>query len=197
MPKGIPLTEEEQARRRREIFEAAVHLFAEKGYTETSMREIARAADCGKSTLYDYFETKDDILLSYFEDEIHTITRRVEEIVREDLPAEEKLRRVLQTHLEYLLANKNFYLRLTIEVQRLALQSQQRLQATRHVYQDLLCRLIQEGIQAGSFRPVDPFLAMRVILAMLTPVVYTTRPTGTPQEMLSAALDIILKGIQA
>jgi AcrR family transcriptional regulator len=54
MPKGIPLTEEEQARRRKEIFHASVHLFLSKGFNETSMR-IAEAAGIGKSTLYDYF----------------------------------------------------------------------------------------------------------------------------------------------
>ena len=37
MPKGIPLTEEEQFRRRKEIFDASVHLFLDKGFNETSM----------------------------------------------------------------------------------------------------------------------------------------------------------------
>ena len=70
MPKGIPLTDEEHARKRQEIFDASVHLFLNKGFNETSMREIAAAAGIGKATLYDYFKTKDDILLSFFEREI-------------------------------------------------------------------------------------------------------------------------------
>ena len=66
MPKGIPLTEEEQANRRHEIFHKVVHVFAKKGFHETSMREIAASAGLGKSTLYDYFKTKDEILLYFF-----------------------------------------------------------------------------------------------------------------------------------
>jgi len=198
MPKGIPLTEEEQSRRRREIFNAAVHLFLEKGFAETSMREIAQVAGVGKSTLYDYFQTKDDILVSYFLDEIEVISRQAEEINRQDhLPAAEKLRRVMRAHLEYLLENKEKYIGLTSEAQRLGAQSQKRLQAARHAYQDLICRLVEQGTREGSFRPVNPFLAMRVVLASLTPVVFTTRPTGTPQEMLDEALDLLLNGIQA
>jgi TetR/AcrR family transcriptional regulator, cholesterol catabolism regulator len=197
MPKGIPLTEEEMAQRRKEIFSAAVHLFVRNGFNETSMREIAEAAGLGKSTLYDYYKNKDEILLSYFEDEIQNITRRAMEIKQQDHPAIQKLRLVMQAQLEYLLANKATYMRLTAEAQRLSLDSQVRLQASRHAYQDLICNLIKAGIEEGDFRPVDPFLSMRIILATLAPVVFTTRPTASPQEMLDTSLDIILNGIKA
>ena len=70
MPKGIPLTDEELDRRRHEIFDRSVDLFFEKGFRETSMREIAEAAGMGKSSLYDYFETKDEILVWAVEDEM-------------------------------------------------------------------------------------------------------------------------------
>ena len=159
MPKGIPLTEEEQIRRRQEIFDASVHLFVEKGFAETSMREIAAAAGIGKATLYDYFKTKDEILLSFFEREVHDLADRAAEVVRQDLPGADKLRTIMRMHLEYWLPRKAFYLRLTIEAQRLALQSQQRIQAARHAYQDLLCTLIEDGIREGAFRPVDSLLA--------------------------------------
>jgi hypothetical protein len=79
----------------------------------------------------------------------------------------------------------------------LALDSQQRIQASRHAYQDLICRLIEEAVQEGVFRPVDSLLATRTILALLTPVAYTSRPTGTPDEMLHMALDIFLYGVTA
>jgi len=197
MPKGTPLTEKVQALRRTEIAQIASRLFFEKGFSETSVREIAEAAGVGKSTLYDYFSTKDDILLTYFENEIQTITQIAEGINQLKLPAYEKLSQLMQAHLAYLLANKQFYLRLTVEMQRLSLESQQRMQVSRHGYQDLICRLIESGIQEGSFRPVDPYLVMRIILASLTPVVFSTRPSASPEQMLATALDIILKGIQA
>ena len=87
MPKGIPLTEAEQSRRRHEIFAAVAPLFLEHGFTETSMREIAQAAGMGKSSLYDYFETKDEILLWYFEDEISDMAVMAREIASQPLLA--------------------------------------------------------------------------------------------------------------
>jgi TetR/AcrR family transcriptional regulator, fatty acid metabolism regulator protein len=196
MPKGIPITEEDQAQRRHEIMEAAVQLFATKGFYETSMREIAKAAGSGKSTLYDYFKDKDEILVSFFEDQIQEITQQAEKINQSDQPAAEKLRRVMMAELDYMLEHKSQFINLMLEGRRLSMESQTRLQTSRHAYQDLICQIIRSGIEDGSFRPVDPFLAMRILLAAITPVVFTTRPTGTPREMMQAALDIILKGIQ-
>jgi AcrR family transcriptional regulator len=195
MPKGIPLTPPEQALRRQHIFAAAVHLFIEKGFLETSLREIAAAAGMGKSTLYDYFKTKDDILVSYFEDEMLQMTATAAEISQKGLPAGEKLRQIMQVHLAFLMAKKNHYLRLSGEAQRLGRQPQVRLQTSRHAYQDLICRLIETGIAEGSFRAVDPYLAMRVILSALTPLVFTSRPSGSPQKMLDGVLDILYRGI--
>ena len=197
MPKGIPLTDEEQSRKRHEIFAATVNLFLEKGFNETSMREIAEAAGMGKSSLYDYFETKDEILIWYFEDEIEDITVLAREIASHPLPAVEKLRQILQKQLERLLENKDFYLRLSIEVQRLGAESQRRIQIKRHGYQDLLRSLIEQGIQEGTFRRVDTLLATRILLTALTPVVFTSRPTGTPTEMLDEAFSLFLHGVQA
>src|SRR5512145_1680732 len=102
MPRGIPLTEEEQSRRRKEIFHASVHLFLSKGFNETSMREIAKAAGIGKSTLYDYFPSKDDILLSFVEDELQTLTEKMKEIAGQKVGAQEKLRQMMFAYMDYL-----------------------------------------------------------------------------------------------
>ena len=197
MPKGIPLTGEEQAKRRHEIFNAAVNIFLKKGFQETSMREIAEVAGMGKSTLYDYFRTKDEILVFVFVEELNKLTSRAQKIASQNMPAERRLRQILEMHLSYLVENKDLFLRLSMEVQRLSLGSQKRIQAGRYVYQDLLREIIEEGIREGTFRKVEPLLAARLLMNTLLPVIYTSRPTGTPQEMLKEAMDIFLKGMHA
>jgi AcrR family transcriptional regulator len=197
MPKGIPLTEEELKRKRGEILLAAIHLFAEKGFNETSMREIAEAAGVGKSTLYDYFPSKDEILIAFVIEEVENITTWAKEIASLNISAAEKFRRILGKHLQYMTENKLLYLKITYEAQRLNFASQQRIQKHRHAYQDMLCALVQEGIQNGEFRPVNPLLAIRAMFSLITSAVYTTRPTGTPEQMLLEAIDIIFKGLEA
>ncbi len=56
---------QDQSQRRHEVSQTAVSLFIEKGFRETTMQEVARTAGMGKSTLYDYFQSKDEILIFY------------------------------------------------------------------------------------------------------------------------------------
>jgi AcrR family transcriptional regulator len=142
MPKGIPLTPEEQARRRHEIFEASIKLFIERGFPETSMREVAKAVGIGKSTLYDYFRTKDEILVWGMEDIVADLTVMARETAALPLPAADRLRKVMRDHVAELDSRKDFYLRLSFEVQRLSLQAQKRIQVRRHEYQDLVAQLV-------------------------------------------------------
>ncbi len=197
MPKGIPLTEAELDRRRHQIFKAAVMLFLKDGFHETSMRRIGEEAGIGKSTIYDYFKTKDEILIWGMEDELLDLTRAAEQIVAQALPAVDRLRQVMLHHVEVLAASKEFYIRLSFEVQRLGVQAQQRIQLRRHAYQDLIRRLIEGGMQEGAFRKVDALTAARVLIVSITPTIFTSRPTGTLREMLDTVLDVIFRGIQA
>jgi AcrR family transcriptional regulator len=197
MPKGIPITEAQQERRRKEIANVSAHLFLEKGFNETSMREIAKAAGVGKSTLYDYFKSKEEILISYFRSETMKITDQARQIAEQEISVSEKLRRIMRLHLTYLVDNKLFYLKLTLEVQRLTMSGQQEIQTIRYAYQDMLRGLIEEGIQTGEFRPVNPLLAARSIFTLLAIAVFTSRPTGTPEEMLQDAMEIFFNGVRA
>ena len=195
MPKGVPLTEEEQTSRRRAIADASVQLFLTKGFPETSMREIAEAAGMGKSSLYDYFPTKDDILLFIIEDVTVALTERSRAIAGLDLPPAVRLRKIMETHLGYMEANNRLFWLLSTEAQRLKLESQRRIQERRWESQDVLRAIIAEGTAQGAFRAVDPLLTARILIYAVVSVMYTTRPSGSPATMLHEALDMLLNGI--
>lgn len=196
MPKGIPLTEDEQARRRHEIFHQVVPIFAKKGFQETSMQEIATAAGLGKSTLYDYFRTKDEILVYFFEDQLNDLTEQAQKIAMENCSADVRLRRIMEAYVESLQANKSLFMKMMYESQRLKPESQKSIQKSRHDYQDMIRALIQEGIREGVFRKVNSLLAARLLIGTIGPVIYGSRLTGTPQEMLKETLDIFFRGIE-
>ena len=195
MPKGIPLTQPEIDLRRHEIAQAAVPLFLKAGFSETSMSDIARAAGAGKSTLYDYFAGKDEILVHILHESIEEMLRRAGAVLKEDGNARDHLVRVMQAHLGFLLENKALFLKISMEAQRLSKASQQAVQLERYRYQDLLQNLVEKGITEGSFRPANPTMVTKTLLALMTPVVYTSRPAGTPEEMLAMGLDIVLNGL--
>jgi AcrR family transcriptional regulator len=197
MPKGIPLTEEEIDRRRYEIFHSSVSLILKQGFVETSMQEIADAAGVGKSTLYDYFPTKDHVLLFVFDKELDGFQVQAESIAAQAIPLQDKLIKILEAHLDYLLNNKNFFTEISMQVMQMGQTAQQRIMKKRYTYQDLLRSLLDQGVHQGLFRPVNTRLATRALIEAMEVLVYTTRPTGTPHAMLVDVLDIFMHGIKA
>ncbi|MGW2563802.1 TetR/AcrR family transcriptional regulator [Streptomyces sp. NPDC001514] len=79
---------------RQRIQDVALELFAEQGYEKTSLREIAERLQVTKAALYYHFKTKEDIVISIFED----LTRPLDELIAwaEEQP------RTLETKLEIL-----------------------------------------------------------------------------------------------
>ncbi|MBC9717955.1 TetR/AcrR family transcriptional regulator [Streptomyces sp. TRM66268-LWL] len=63
---------------RKRIQDVALELFAEQGYEKTSLREIAERLEVTKAALYYHFKTKEDILISVFEDRTRPIRELVE-----------------------------------------------------------------------------------------------------------------------
>jgi len=70
------------------------------------MREIAGAAGVGKSTLYDYFPTKDDVLLFIFEEELDAFLLQARAVEVMQISALEKVKRLLDLQLGVLLSKK-------------------------------------------------------------------------------------------
>ncbi len=64
------IREQKKAETRKAIIEAAVELFSEKGFSKTSIEDIASKAGIGKATVYTYFAAKSDIFLTYCDDEL-------------------------------------------------------------------------------------------------------------------------------
>jgi AcrR family transcriptional regulator len=70
------------------LFRAALDLFARKGFTETTVEDITEAADVGKGTFFNYFPSKDHILLAFGEMQLAKLQSAVEEarVTGESMP---------------------------------------------------------------------------------------------------------------
>ena len=196
MPKGVPLTDEQIEEKRLAIAHAAAKLIFQQGYNETSVSQIARKTGIGKSTIYDYFSSKEEIILALLDEPLAEVRQKAEKIGASSVDVIQRISQILEMHLDILLRDKAFIFKLSFEFQRLPLDVQARHEVKRGAYQDLLMALIEEGIQDETFRPVDPDIAMKTLLSVLSSVVLTSRPTGTPQEMLASALDLIFRGLE-
>jgi AcrR family transcriptional regulator len=199
MPRGVLLSDEEREAVRWQIFAAATRLFLQQGFHETTMRQIAKALGMGKSTLYDYFPTKDDLLLYFVEQEMVVLNRTAAAIATQELDALEKLRRLLRAHFDYLSANREMAALLTREVSRLGSASTRQVLERRLEYRRIMQDIIQQGIDEGTFRPVDPALAASALHSLITMPFYDwlRRKEGGGVEMMADTLvDLFVHGVQ-
>lgn len=97
-PGPFPVSPGRRERRRAEIrerlFRAALSLFAEKGFAETTVEDITEAADVGKGTFFNCFPSKDHILVAFGEMQLGKLTAAVEQARQSSEPMPEFMKRL-------------------------------------------------------------------------------------------------------
>ena len=82
------------------IFEEAARLFREKGYQATSMRDLAERVDLEPSSLYSHIRSKGELLQKICFDCANRFTDTMEEILAEDTTPLEKIRKLVEVHID-------------------------------------------------------------------------------------------------
>src|SRR5271155_5200174 len=80
------------AETRERLFRAALDLFAKKGFAETTVEDITEAADVGKGTFFNYFPSKDHILLAFGEMQLGKLEAAIEMARQAGTPMSDFLR---------------------------------------------------------------------------------------------------------
>ncbi len=93
---------------RRAIMQAAVELFAEKGFEGTSIEDLARAAGVGKGTVYGYFQDKNEIFLAFCEEELDYTFGVLSEKTDPDASLIEQLMTLFMTQFHVVTENREF-----------------------------------------------------------------------------------------
>jgi AcrR family transcriptional regulator len=185
-------------RQRDAILRAAAHLFRERGFADTGMRDIAAAADLSAANLYHYFDGK-NALLYYCQDRaLDRMLASVESARRTSPSAPERLRAVFTGHLQTLLDEiEGASAHLQIDSLPPALRAA--IVKKRDRYEHALRRIIVEGIAAGELVDMDPAIAARAMLGALNWTVTWFRPEG--RDSATAVGDVIsrflVRGIAA
>ncbi|MFD1402909.1 TetR/AcrR family transcriptional regulator [Robinsoniella peoriensis] len=195
MAKGLTLTKEQILQRQNEIASIALSFFNKKGFQKTSMREIAEAAGMGKSSLYDFFTAKDEIVVFIVEEKMKNLLQDTRNIITLNLSPTSCLKKLMEMNLTYTKENNGLLLWVKSEERFLVAAYQKRLKKLHYDYQDMFQSVIERGISDGFFRNTDSSLATRLLINSMLYIVYTTRPSNSPEDMLNMTLDIFLHGI--
>ncbi len=188
-------------RRREEILDVAARVFAEKGYNDTKITEIAEALDIADGTLYNYFDSKRDVLLSII-NKVKSETKALEQEIGE-LETRDDLVVMLAKTYDVLIAHLPFTRTLLMEawaddaiLQEYVADHLGRIGQRMHGF-------IVSRVDAGDFRPIDPALATQMVLGMFSaPVLPAVRGVTSPPSpeqcrvLAETAVDLLLDGIR-
>ena len=104
--------------KRERILKAATHVFAQHGFYNSTISEIAKKAAVADGTIYLYFKNKDDLLISLFEAEMANIIHKMKEEIAREEGFENKIRKFIQVHLDLIAENKELAEVLQIELRQ-------------------------------------------------------------------------------
>ena len=184
------------------IIEAATKVFAKKGFYQSKISEIAKEAKVADGTIYIYFENKDDILISLFEEQMKGVIDNMEvQISGIDDPAR-KLERFASTHLDLIEKNQDMAEIIQVELR----QSGKFMKEYKHEkfiqYLDIIENIISEGQKEGIFREdVIPKVAKRAFFGALDEVsrfwVLSSRRQYDIRTVARQISEYFLNGIRA
>jgi AcrR family transcriptional regulator len=182
---------------RERLFRAALELFAKKGFAETTVEDITDAADVGKGTFFNYFPSKDHILLAFAEMQIAKLRGAVEEAHHTSEPMP-KFLRSLTTRMTAEPARNPDIVRILL----LAFLSNP---AVRQAMLDLQARvlalhteMIQLGQERGEIRTDLPASAIALVFRQMvfgTLLIWSLYGDASLQSRMDSAFEIIWSGL--
>jgi TetR/AcrR family transcriptional regulator, fatty acid metabolism regulator protein len=184
--------------KRRRILDAAVRVFSKKGFFASRVSDVASAAGIADGTVYLYFKSKDDILVSLFDDVMSEHIAAAREEVRQAADAPAKLRAIADHHLRLLGSKPELAVVFQVELRQstkfMALFTASWLMS----YFALVEDAIASGQREGTIRPDLPRkLAAHAFFGALDALVTSwvlARNSFDLAEMAAPAVDLFLAG---
>ncbi|GLR66103.1 putative transcriptional regulator, TetR family protein [Acidocella aquatica] len=173
----------------RELLDCAAELFAEKGFSGTSLQDIANAAGVGRTTLYHYFGSKDDFLTALVEDVTVAASSELRKLTHEPGASfQAQLLKAAETLVTRQLARAVRFKVLDREENHLPAPLFERHQAGKREVLAKISGLIKSGIRAGEFRPVDANIAALSFIGMCNWTAWWFNPAANKSAAEVAAI---------
>jgi AcrR family transcriptional regulator len=182
---------------RAQILRAAADLFRERGYQASTVEHIAARLGMSKASLYTHFRAKEEMLAAISRETIESFTRDLSLVLGSRLSPEDKLRRMVRQHVQFVIANRSFLTVFFGEEANLPPRFVRALAAQKDRYDKAVERIVAEGIRSGAFRDVPPRLVVFAILGMVNWVHKWYNPNGRwgAEEISAAFLSLIEGGL--
>ncbi len=190
---------EEKERKRRAILDAAIKVFAERGFHGSRISDVAKEAGVAEGTIYLYFKGKDDLLLSVFSKRVGTFVENVRATVAGMSTPQEKLRAIVENHFSHLEGDPPLAQVIQIELRSCSAFMRGGVSPELKAYLGIIEGILEEGKAKGTFRPdLNVKLAAKAFFGMMDEVatVWVLGRKRPLTEMAGEIFSIFYQGIK-
>jgi AcrR family transcriptional regulator len=189
----------EKTDKRDAILHAAWGLIRHYGYNKTTIDDIAREAKVGKGTVYLYFKSKKEIMLSLTDLTNERITRELERIASGDQSPEERIRACVLYRLMTLFDLVNRYPHSEDVIASILPEIVERLDRYVRRHGELLGQIVSEACSAGIFVSADPATTGQLLANLfefMTPPYYRFNSRKSLEQFAGEVVDLVLNGLR-
>jgi len=181
------------------ILRAAIKVFASRGFFQSKVADVAQAAGVADGTVYLYFKSKDDLLISIFNETMDDVIAKSRGELQKIEDPVERLRKIASLHLAWLGQDRQLAVVFQVEL-RQSTKFMEEFSTTRLAeYFELIREVIVDGQAKGIFRKeVQPQGATKVFFGALDEMVTNwilSRKRYALETMVRPVLDILIRGL--
>lgn len=196
-PKSGNRRQRRSAELRERLFRAALDLFAEKGFAETTVEDITNKADVGKGTFFNYFPSKDHILIAFSDMQIAKLQQAVDSLneTNESMPA--FLRRLSFTMTEES-GRSPSVVRAILQANLSSSVVRSAMRVSHARAHGLLTQLVQAGQKRGELRRDISAKELAHVFRQTvfgTLLMWSVYEDGSLQERINTALNVLSTGL--
>lgn len=146
------------------ILDAAMRIFARKGFYNATIADVAKVAEVAEGTIYLYFKNKDDLLISIFEHSMDLFIEEAQKELEGVTDPKEKLKRFIGLHLRLVQKNPELAQVLQIELRQSSKFMKEYEGGKFSDYLNVVRGILEEGQASGIFRKdLEPRILRRAI----------------------------------
>ncbi len=191
------LTDPQSARGK--LLQVAAHLFRNKGYERTTVRDLAGAVGIQSGSIFHHFKSKDEILRAVMEETIRYNTALMEAALSEADSVRERVLALIRCELQSIMGGSGEAMAVLVyEWRSLSAEAQVRVLALRDIYENLWMQVLGEAKAAGYIRG-DLFVTRRFLTGALSWTITWFRADGSMslEQLAEEALLLVLKDCPA
>ncbi|MFC5676008.1 TetR/AcrR family transcriptional regulator [Aeromicrobium endophyticum] len=181
-----------------EVLEHATRLFAERGFSGTSLQDIATSMGLKRPALYYYFKSKDELLDRLIVEGVNGPAHELAAIAkRSDLGPAERLHAITRQNVKWVLTHTDLFLLLVKSESELSPASAKKFNAGRRDAADMVAAVIEEGVAAGELRPVNTRVAALSVFGISNWTAWWFQPGGDSIDSVADQVaDMALASLQ-